>query len=109
MPWPWLISYFFGGAFTANAIPHLISGLTGRAFQTPFANPPGKGLSSATINVAWGLANMVIAYLLIAHVGAFDWQATPHIVAFGLGFGLKSLGSAYQFGKFHGGNRPTPA
>jgi hypothetical protein len=107
MPWLCLLSYFLGGAFTGNAIPHLVCGLTGRAFQSPFAKPPGKGLSSSKVNVLWGVANLVIAYLLVARVGAFDWRQTPHVLAFGLGFALKGLGSAHQFGKFHGGNSPT--
>jgi hypothetical protein len=108
MNWLWLMSYFFAGAFTENAIPHIVSGLTGRAFQTPFARPFGKGLSSSTVNVLWGFANMVVAYLLVARVGSFDWRATSHVVAFGLGLLLKGLGSARHFGKFHGGNAPTP-
>jgi hypothetical protein len=107
MNWLWLVSYLFAGAFIENAIPHVVSGVTGRAFQSPFAKPPGKGLSSSTVNVVWGFGNMVVAYLLLAQVGSFDWRTTPHVVAFGLGFLLKSLGSARQFGKFHGGNTPT--
>jgi hypothetical protein len=49
---------------------------------------------------------MVVAYLLLAHVGAFDWRVTAHALAFGLGFLPKSLGSAHHFGKFNGGNAP---
>ena len=90
-----------------NAIPHLAAGVMGRAFQTPFAKPRGKGLSSSAINVLWGFFNMVAAYLLVEHVGSFQWRATGEVVAFGLGFLLKSLGSARQFGKLHGGNTPT--
>ncbi|MDE2465506.1 MAG: hypothetical protein KGO02_17605, partial [Alphaproteobacteria bacterium] len=48
MHWLWIVSYFFGGAFLANAIPHTVSGLMGRPFQSPFAKPPGEGLSSST-------------------------------------------------------------
>ena len=50
MPWLPLLSYFFGGAFLANAIPHVVSGMMGRPFQSPFAKPPGQGqrLVSAT-------------------------------------------------------------
>jgi hypothetical protein len=106
MHWLWLVSYFFGGASTENAIPHIVSGVTGRSFQTPFAKPPGKGLSSSKINAIWGFANMVVAYLLLAQVGSFDWRQAGHIVAFGLGFLLKIVGSAHQFGKFHDGNSP---
>ena len=50
MKWIGLVAYFFGGAFLANAIPHLLSGVMGRAVQSPFAKPRGPGLSSSTVN-----------------------------------------------------------
>ncbi len=106
MNWLWLVSYFFGGAFAANAIPHFVAGTMGRAFQSPFAKPPGQGFSSATVNVVWGFFNAVVGYLLVAHVGAFDPRATSHILAFGLGALLISISSARHFGQFHGGNTP---
>lgn len=109
MNWLWLVSYFFAGVFMENAVPHFVSGVTGRAFQSPFAKPPGEGLSSSTVNVVWGVFNMSVAYLLIAHVGAFQCRATTHVVAFGLGLLLKGIFSARHFGRFHGGNRPTAA
>jgi hypothetical protein len=108
MNWLWLVSYFFGGMFAANAIPHTISGLTGRAFQTPFATPSGKGLSSSTVNVLWGFFNALIAYLLIVRVGSFDLHATSHILALALGALLISIFTARHFGQFHGGNKPRP-
>ncbi len=107
MHWLWLVSWFFGGAFTENAVPHFVSGVMGRAFQSPFAKPPGKGLSSSTVNVIWGVVNLVVAYLLVVRVGEFDLKATGHVAAFGLGLLLKGIGSAKHFGKFHGGNAPT--
>ena len=107
MHWLWLVSYFFAGVLSSNAIPHLVSGVLGRSFQSPFAKPPGKGLSSSTVNVAWGFFNLVVAYLLIARVGTFEWRTTSHVVPFALGFLLMSLSSARQFGKFHGGNTPA--
>ena len=107
MNWLWLMSYFFGGAFAANAIPHLVSGVTGHPFQSPFAKPPGKGLSSATVNVVWGFCNAAIGYLLVAHVGVFDPRMTSHILTFGLGALLICILSARHFGQFHGGNAPS--
>ena len=104
---PWLVSYFFGGVFAANAIPHFVAGTMGRPFQSPFAQPPGQGLSSSTVNVVWGFFNAVVGYLLVAHVGAFDPRATTHILAFGLGALLISIVSARHFGQFHGGNTPS--
>ena len=107
MNWLWLVSYFFAGAFAANAVPHLVSGMMGRSFQSPFATPPGRGLSSATVNVAWGFFNAAMGYLLTAQVGAFDPRAASHVLVFGLGALLIGIGSARHFGQFHGGNAPS--
>ncbi|HUP05221.1 MAG TPA: hypothetical protein VMU19_14590 [Bryobacteraceae bacterium] len=109
MNWLSLVSYFFGGAFVANAIPHLVAGVMGRAFQTPFAKPAGKGLSSSTVNVLWGFFNVTVGYLLVAHVGDFEPRVSTHILAFGLGALLISIFSARQFGQFHGGSANTGA
>ncbi len=107
MNWLHDASYLFGGAFLANAVPHFVSGVMGQPpFQSPFAKPPGKGLSSSTVNVLWGFANFVIAYLLIARVGRFDLRAADQVIAVGVGMLLISLMSARLFGRFHGGNSP---
>jgi hypothetical protein len=106
MNWLYYISYFFGGAIFINAIPHLVSGLTGRAFQSPFAKPPGKGLSSSTVNILWGWFNIIVAYLLIFHVGDFDIHSFADIISVGIGGLLISILSARNFGQFHGGNSP---
>ena len=64
MKWYNYVSCFFAGMFIANTVPHFIHGISGDTFPTPFANPPGKGPSSPTINVLWGLLNLVFGYLL---------------------------------------------
>jgi len=104
MNWLNLLSYFFGGVFFANAVPHFVSGTMGRPFQTPFAKPPGKGLSSSTVNVCWGTFNAVVGYILVCRVGNFDLKSTLDVVVSGLGALLSSLQAARQFGRFHGGN-----
>jgi hypothetical protein len=106
MTWLHLVSYFFGGIFLANAIPHFVSGLMGQPFQSPFAKPPGKGLSSSTVNVLWGFFNAVVGYLLVVRVGNFDLRATGDILALAVGVLLISLQLARHFGQFHGGNFP---
>ncbi len=65
MKWYHYIACFFAGLFLANTVPHFVHGISGDTFPTPFANPPGKGLSSPTVNVLWALANLVIGYLLL--------------------------------------------
>ena len=106
MEWTHDIAYFFGGVFLANAIPHFVSGVMGRSFQSPFAKPPGEGLSSSTVNVLWGFFNMVMGYLLVCRVGNFDLHSTEHVIASGAGILLMGLMSARLFGRFHGGNSP---
>jgi hypothetical protein len=104
MAWPHLLSYFFGGAFLANAVPHVVAGMMGRAFQSPFAKPPGEGLSSSTVNVVWGFFNLVVGYVLVCRVGDFDLRNTPDVVALGLGMFVLALPLARRFGRFNGGN-----
>jgi hypothetical protein len=106
MNWLDLVSYFFGGAFLANAIPHVVSGLMGEPFQTPFAKPPGQGLSTSTVNVLWGFLNVIAGYLLVCRVGEFGLRHTGDVMALGAGALLISLASARLFGRLHGGNSP---
>ena len=106
MPWLDLASYFFGGAFLANGVPHLVSGMMGRPFQSPFARPPGEGLSSSTVNVLWGFFNFVAGYVLMFRLGDFGVRNTGDVLACGAGSLLIALFLARHFGRFHGGNRP---
>ena len=106
MDWLHDIAYLFGGAFLANAVPHFVSGMMGRSFQSPFAKPPGRGLSSSTVNVLWGLFNVVIGYMLVLRVGHFDVRSTSNVLVLALGALLISLFAARHFGQFHGGSTP---
>lgn len=99
------ISYFFGGLFLSNAVPHWVSGMMGRAFQSPFAKPPGEGLSSSTVNVAWGVFNAAVGYLLLFQVGDFDLRNIAHVGLAAFPAVTGSLFLARRFGRFNGGNR----
>jgi hypothetical protein len=105
MAWPQLTAWFFGGAFLMNAVPHLVSGVRGEPFQSPFAHPPGKGLSSSAVNVLWGCFNLVVAYALVWHVGDFDMRNPVHAATFGFGGLAIGLFLARHFGRFHGGRK----
>jgi hypothetical protein len=107
MPWYEYIAYFFGGAFLANSLPHLVNGISGRAFQSPFSKPPGKGLSSSTVNVLWGFLNLVVGYLLTFCVGVFTFRDAVATAAAGAGFLLMAVALARGFGRYHGGNNPS--
>jgi hypothetical protein len=67
MKWYHFIAAFFAGTFLANVVPHFVNGISGNYFPTPFADPPGKGLSSPLINVLWALLNLLIGYLLFRY------------------------------------------
>ncbi len=101
--WYHYIAYFFGGVFLANAVPHYVAGVSGNAFQSPFASPSGEGLSPAIVNVLWGSFNLVVGYFLAFRVGYFEPRRTKHVAALALGALLISLFSAHHFGRFHGG------
>ncbi len=103
MRWYHYIAYLFGGAFLANAIPHFVNGISGSPFQSPFAKPPGEGLSSSIVNVLWGMFNLVVAYLLVVRVGRFDLRNTSQVIVLGLGILSMALMLARHFGQFHGG------
>jgi hypothetical protein len=104
MEWMHYIAYSACGAVLTNAVPHLVSGVMGQPFQTPFAKPRGEGLSSSTVNVVWGFFNLVFAYVLISRAGAFDLRATGDAVALGLGIFLEAIYLARRFGRFNSGN-----
>jgi hypothetical protein len=108
MAWLHLASYFFGGVFLVNALPHTVCGVTGRAFQTPFATPRGEGLSSSTVNLLWGGFNLAVGYWLVCRVGAFDLKSTADVLGLALGGLAMGLFCARHFGRFHGGRHPGP-
>jgi hypothetical protein len=103
MRWYHYIGYFFGGWFLVNAIPHFVSGVIGHPFQSPFATPPGEGLSPAWVNVLWGSANFVIAYLLLGRAGNFEFRCWRHILVAGAGCLTMALMLSRVFGRFYGG------
>ncbi len=84
MKWYHYIACFFAGAFLANVVPHYIHGVSGDSFPSPFATPPGKGLSSPTVNVVWGLVNLVIGYLLF-RVGKVHRENKWSLISFFIG------------------------
>ena len=101
MKWNHALSYFFGGAFLANSVPHFVSGVMGRSFPTPFASPPGQGLSPAWVNVLWGLFNVVVAYLLLCRVGDFSLRRSRDVAIAVIGALIMSVMLAMTFSQNH--------
>ena len=74
-----------------NSVFHLVAGVSGSAFQTPFASPPGQGLSSSMVNVLWALFNLLVAYLIVERVGKFEIRQTKYFVPFALGVAMMAV------------------
>jgi len=103
MKWYHYVAYFFGGAFLVNAVPHFTNGVSGRSFPTPFASPPGVGLSPAWVNVLWGLFNLMIGYLLVWRVGTFELRRNRDLLVVGIGALLMGVMLARAFSRLSGG------
>jgi hypothetical protein len=96
--WYDYIACFFAGIFLANVVPHFVHGISGDHFPTPFAHPPGKGLSSPTMNVVWALFNLVVGYVLF-RVGKVSREGEMAIVIFFAGILVMSTMLSVRFAK----------
>ena len=100
MHWYDYVGCFFAGAFLANAVPHFVHGISGDRFPTPFASPPGKGLSSSIVNMLWSLFNLVVGYILfrIENVPAGDCTT---LIAFFAGIAAVGIWLSVHFTNKH--------
>jgi hypothetical protein len=98
--WYDYIGCFFAGVFLANAVPHFVHGISGDRFPTPFASPPGRGLSSPAVNVFWALFNLIVGYILfrIEKVSSGDYSV---LVVFFAGIIAISTWLSIHFTKKH--------
>ena len=96
MKWYHYLLLFFGGAFVANFFPHFVHGISGEMFPTPFASPPGRGMSPSTINVLWALLNLIVGYFLLR--GAkFSLGNRPTVFVAFLGFPVMAINLSFVF------------
>jgi uncharacterized membrane protein YdcZ (DUF606 family) len=96
MKWYHYTAGFFSGAFLTNMVPHFVNGISGNAFPTPFANPPGQGLSSPLTNVLWALFNLLAGYLLF-RVSRINSKRKLGLILFFAGMVLISILSSITF------------
>lgn len=101
MAWYVYVAHVFAGAFLINAIPHLVNGLSGRRFPSPFASPPGVGESPAVVNALWGFTNLVVCYGLLAGIGPFAFGLSLDALMVGLGALLMAWRLASHFGSLY--------
>jgi hydrogenase-4 membrane subunit HyfE len=110
MPLILIILSFLAGVLICNAVPHLAAGLRGESFPTPFASPPGAGLSPPLVNVLWGWLNLFIGLAILPHLVILS-PVTPFLnsawLAFALGFLLCGLFLAWHFGRVRASRSPS--
>ena len=93
------LAYFVVGVLIANSLPHIFHGASGKTHPTPFARPPGVGLSPAWVNALWGLFNLFAAAALY-HLGIdrLPGERIP-IGVVSLGFALTVLALSWWFAR----------
>ena len=92
---------FVAGALLCNAIPHLVSGVRGERFFTPWTIRRGDGLASPIENAGWGAANLALGAFLVDRV---FWNNVPHgLMALAAGFVATALALAQLFARRRGG------
>ena len=96
--WYHYIACLASGMFLANAVPHFVHGISGDPFPTPFAKPPGKGLSSPTVNVVWALVNLLLGAQL-CYFGNLASAELPALALFFAGIASISILSSIAFQK----------
>jgi len=98
MRWYHYLALFFAGAFLINSVPHFTNGISGRPFPSPFASPPGQGMSSPIINVLWGSFNVIVGIVLL-RAGRFDSKKLVAMATVGAGGILTAVMLANAFGQ----------
>jgi len=98
MSWHNYLFSFLAGMFLTNAVPHFVYGICGDRFPTPFAHPPGKGLSSPTVNVLWALLNLVVGYILF-RIGNVSSADDLTLIIFSAGVAAMSIVLSVTFAK----------
>lgn len=99
MIWYHYIFVFLAGFCAVNCIPHLVAGISGEKFQSPFASPPGVGESSAVVNFLWGMANIGFCFGLLALAPGFEFSDCTHVGVFIAGVVLPGAGLAWYFAR----------
>ncbi len=92
MKWYAYIGYFFAGAFIANAIPHLVHGVSSQEFQTPFGRP-----SPAIVNVFWGFFNLAAGYVTLTLLKGLTFSFTRQVGMTASGFLAMAANLAFVF------------
>jgi hypothetical protein len=88
------IGWFLSGVLFINVLPHLIRGISGDKFPSPFAKPHGRKLSSPTSNVVWAFINLSM-FLTIFYFNQSSFTVTYGVIMMVGGFSMAIYLSRY--------------
>ncbi len=91
------LGLLIAGVLLCNSLPHLLAGLQGERFYTPWARPRGVGKSTALENVLWGSANLLMSAFLIDRI--FPRNLPHGLLILAIGFVGMGIGLALIFGR----------
>lgn len=94
-----ILTRALGGALLVNAVPHGVSGVQGRPFPSPFADPPGVGMSPPVVNVAWSAVNLVTGVVVLRR----GVRSRGEVVAVLIGGAVTAFVLARHFGSVMSG------
>ena len=89
-----IIGWFFSGVFLINTLPHLIRGVSGDKFPSPFDKPHGKKLSSPTQNVIWAFINLSL-FLIIFYFNQSSFTPIYGVIMLASAFSMAIYLSRY--------------
>lgn len=96
-----------GAALLLNAVPHGVKAVQGEPFPSPFADPPGVGMSQPPANVVWSAINAIAGGLLLGRgVRTVGERIAAAVGAIGMAFVLAAhFGSVMRGGGGLGSKR----
>jgi hypothetical protein len=65
MKWYNYVACFFSGLFLVNITPHLVHGIGGDYFPTPFGKILGTAPTSPIVNILWAMLNLAFGLSLL--------------------------------------------
>jgi hypothetical protein len=99
---------FFAGAFLSNCLPHLLCGLQGVPFPSPFSKPRGVGDSSPLVNFLWGSLNLLAGLILLSR-NPVSIGLSGEFAALVVGFLMLGVFCSLHFGKVRQGRSARQA
>jgi hypothetical protein len=97
---------FIAGLLLCNSIPHVVSGLCGMPFPTPFSERPTIARSSPVVNFLWGTGNLFAATLILLKRLVLE-EYSSGLLAFAVGFVVAGVFLSLHFENAQKNGRDT--